>query len=499
MPNAAELAYLEYLARSETELEELIQAYRDYYDGDQKQFLSDDLRDFLSVTQDDDFAMNVCRSVISAVAERLIVSGFTMTGALPTDAGEEAVTARDAAVKALNDFVSACWQQNGLDARQGDAHRGAMRDGEYFAIVDKDNPAALPRITFHKRYVSTGAGGDGDGCKATYENNDPGQTPLYVSRRWYKLLDGGDSILRFNLYYPDRIEKYVIEKGVPVPFYEDTDPVTGAPVWPLPWVDLSQATVDAEGNTVFAPLGIPVAHFKNPELRSDLDDALPGQNVVNMLIADLLGSARVSAFRVMMLAGFIPTSDGKALESDMSNALKLKPGTWLNTTKPPGEVGLTAITGEDPTPMANLINSALLWFAQITDTPATKLTLSGQVEAEGTQKEKKESLQAKARDRQTAFGPAWVSIFNIARRLENVFGPNPGALDESVSIETVWKVTQPRDEMTPGEMVTELQVPIKTAWRMAGFSEEEIATMWAERQEEQATANQDDAPAGDVE
>ena len=96
--------------------------------------------------------------------------------------------------------------------------------------------------------------------------------------------------------------------------------------------------------------------------------------------------------------------------------------------------------GSAPADLSGLIalkDSIALDIARLTRTPLSNFQITGQVAAEGTLKEQRAGLTAKARDRQTSFGASWVQAMTMARKLYNLYGA--GGMDESKRITVEWE------------------------------------------------------------
>lgn len=451
----AELAYLNWLAGEELTRQKNVQQARDYYAGEHALSLTDRQREFLGIKSGGRFAANYCETVVNALSERLIVSG---------------VTSQDPSVAA---WASATWNGNRMDGLHGDVHQAAIRDGETFVMVDWDGANKRPRFTFHQRYVSSQAEGDGFGCKAFYPNDDYRQPMRYATKRWteeYEVDGRTSSRQRLTVYWPDRVEKYALATS-DGPYKEAgwqpiRDEDEGA--WPLPWVDQAGR-----------PLGIPVVHFRNPDLRSELWNAIPLQDALNKALLDLLAGQDVSGFRIFFARGFYATSDGNPPRSDGSNYLRIAPGQMIGTPEQNAE--LRPIDPPSLDPMLNVFWAMVLVLAQTTDTPASRFQLTRQVASAESQKESEGPLLAKGRDRQVDFGNAWEDVFGQARRLQNAFGAEQ--VDELAGIDVTWAPLEPRDEGAHIETLAlkreKLSVPLRQVWKEAGYSPEEIAEMEA--------------------
>jgi hypothetical protein len=206
-------------------------------------------------------------------------------------------------------------------------------------------------------------------------------------------------------------------------------------------------------------------------------EAWPIQNAINKALVDLMQESDVAAFRIFLAFGWEPVdSDG--------NPLEIKPGTWLGSSsdKARGEV----IPGGDLSQFMNLIESLMLWAAQVTDTPTSRFITTKQVSSEGAQKEQGSSLLTKTRNRQGELGNGWEYAMYMAMRLENTYGK--GGLDETAFLQTQWEPLEARDtkaELEQAEIMKGLGMPIPLIGKAINLTQEEIA-LWEEEAERRA-------------
>lgn len=477
--NPETIARMSALSSIEDALQSDIIKAREFHDGIQFVKLTDRLREFMggdtSSTETDyeRLRLNIARIVVTAVIERLLVSGFDtneMGIATPvTDAAGLIKTDANGAdlmqtVKPLASWAWEVWQVNRMDAKQKRVHEACVRDGEAFVIVDWLNNEGVPRFTPHVRYVDqsvgTGASANvGEGCQAYYRNDDADQDLLYVTKRWVEVWfdEAGrrNERQRLTVYLPDKIAKYAGFPGAWNAVKDDP-----AEPWPIPWVDASGQ-----------PLGIPVAHFRSTT-GQEAREAWPAQNAINFLAVLELAAADMTAFRILIALGWSPVdANGVPLE--------IAPGRWLGTTNANGRVEV--IDPADIGPISNLIESWTFRAAMVTDTPVTRFITTKQVASEGTQKQQEGSLINKVRNRQGEIGNAWEDCMSIARRLANTFGR--GGLDEQALIYTKWEPAEARDETAELAQATQkmqLQVPVEQIWTELGYSQEKIASWKAD-------------------
>ncbi|MDR3572872.1 MAG: phage portal protein [Anaerolineaceae bacterium] len=453
------LAYLQGLANLEFEEESIIGKARNYHNGIQSAKLTDRMREYLNVSKDAEFRLNICREVTAAVNERLGVTGFTSDD------------------ENYRSWAWKLWQDNKMDSKSTDVHEGALRDGEHFVFVDWDDKNQ--RVTFlpHQRYVSVGAGGDSYGCEMVYLNNDINQPQLFAIKWWFERVDRWILRPRVTAYFPDRIEKYTNWGGAweKIKDKDDTD-------WPIPWVD-------KDGD----PIGIPIIHFKNQGMQPEAKEAIPVQDCINKELVDLMAASDMTSFRLFVALGFIPTSDGKDLKSDGSNALKVAPGQIVGTTKQGAD--FKAIEPADPSSLMNILDRLVQYAALVTDTPVTRFLFTKQVSSSETQKQQDSALLAKIRNRQALFGDGWEGCMKIARTIENTFGT--GGLNEDANIETQWENSEIRDDQvfynTLAIKRNTLKIPLDQIWIEAGYSQEEVDRMKESAEYKASIANMQSA------
>ncbi len=436
---------------------------RAYHDGNQPLALTDRQKKFLALNPDTRFCLNVCRIVVTALTDELTVLGFDTNEPQNQDGKKEQA-----------EFFWNVWLGSKLDMFQNEAHEGAVRDGEYFLLLDWDEEKKLPVIVLHEawtdaqvnawEYSDAGvttdmvdeAVGTGAGVYVKYRNNDISQPMEFAVQYFYSdMLDTKGDVVqvhRRTIYYPDRIEReYMGDSGKWEEFAEP------------------QAWKAKDGK----PLGIPAVHFTNKGQRPEAWDAFPPQDAVNKTYADILASCDFFGFPVMWMWGMYPTTDGKAPADDGSNLLYLQPGQINgNANKTKEDVGVDKWEGSDPTPLMNTLKDQIIFIAQITGTPANLFITSAQIASAETLKEQKDALKKRAMNRQVSFGDSWESAMQIARRINNAFGSKQ--YDELVTVETVWKMIETIEDLREHK---EFGVPDETLWARLGYSAEKIVEM----------------------
>ena len=447
--NPVDMAYLDWLVQSLKAEQKSILEARNYYNGAQEDFLTPRVREFLGLHGDNPFALNVCETVVSAVANVLNVIGFD-TSEPPREDG----------TKPHSIWAADVWRRNKMDSLQDVVHEYALADRETFVIVDWDAEGNFPRLVHNQRFVDVDAGGDGMGVWMVYENDDIYQRPQYAVKQWVETTwtAGGlpRTSTRRTVYYEDRIERYVYDSGWKS--FETDD---------LPAV---QPLLDGRGE----PLGIPVIHFKNKGYRAEHWKAIPMQDAINKTLVDILGANDLTAFKSFFAIGFMPTTDGKPLSGDGSNALSIGPGVINGVaSKTPDQVQLQEIEGADNSPLMKSLIDLVTLTAQITDTPVSRFVVTAQVAGADTIKAQNDALNKKAEDRRGLFGDGWGQAMSLARKYANLYG-NAG-LDEDVEFRPLWQHDRTLEELQ--QKNTALGIPQEQIWAEAGYTAEQIAEM----------------------
>lgn len=428
--------------------------YRDYYDGLHQTMLTARIKAFLNLNNDIEFNVNYCPIVVDALAERLKVTGF--------DAGDQ------------GEVMWQWWRDSRMDAQQGVVHTGAIRDGDFFEMVEWDNEEGRPCFSFET------ACADGMGVKVHYSTEKRNKIE-YASKRWFADIDR--KVRRLNLYFEDHIEKYVSDgsgfEGNWRPYIEDGGYQAEGVIVPKPIIapgmmgDCGLTWWTMNGAQGGEPLGVPVVHFKNKDQgydrgQSELANVIPLQNALNKSLIDLIGAADVSGFPMLVGTG-----------ADWTG-VKAGPGQLLNSKSP--EAKLDRLGAADLKPMIEVKDSFAMEIARVSRTPISYFQSTSQLPAEGSEMQREVGLIAKGEKCNTDFGNAWEDMMKIARRLNNAFGGTK--MDEKQRIEAQWAPLQKRNELEHLQSLTlkkQLGVTDEMIWAEMGYDAEQIIKMKAQK------------------
>lgn len=377
------------------------------------------------------FADNLCPAVVDAFANKTLVTGFD--GSLATPAWQ-------------------LWTDAKLAQRAGELHTEAFMSGDSYLVIWPDETG---RPVFFPNRAEL--------MRVRYDEERPGTITLAV-KHWVQ----ADKSIRLNLYYPDRIEKYVTSaktgelpeaaQGL-VPFEQPGE------AWPLP-----------------NPYGaIPVFHFANNARlgeygRSELADVIPLQDALNKAVADMLVAMEFVA---------LPQRWATGLEVDLDEE--------TGKPKKPFEMGADRIvTVGDPAVKFGQFDPAnLAQFTQVQDSfrveiarvkglPLYFLALGTSVNQLSGEAMKvlEGRFTAAVRDRQSAFGDVWAQAMRLALQMSS-------RTAASGELFVQWQDPAPRNELEAVQILVQkkdIGVSKAQLQREAGYTEKQIADMKAENE-----------------
>jgi hypothetical protein len=389
-----------------------------------------------------EFAMNLCPAVCDAVKDKLKITGFAV------DAGPVNIGLR----------VAHIWDENRMHLRSGELHKEALKNGDAYAIVwpDADGRARI--------YPNNAAN-----ISVSYDEESPGR--IASAAKFWRT---AEKHTRLNLYFPDRIERYITAKPA-----EGTLPEASEFV---PFLDrLGDASQQAMfggaklthgGHTIENPFRVvPVFHFaNNADIgmpgRSELEAAIPIQDGLNKSVLDMLVAMEFSAYRQRWAAGIEIEydADGKAIAPFKSGIDHL----WI-ATDPNSRFGDFEAAQLDQ--FLKVKDSFRIDIASVTGTPLHYLMphMRGQPSGE-TLKKSETRFLAKVRDRQAAFGQIWADIMEFALMIEG-HGSN-------TRLRTQWEDPSPMSERERLENIRlkkEIGLSTERALIEAGYGKAEVS------------------------
>lgn len=444
---AVQQTYVRELSNRERARMDMYIKAREYDDGIHNSQLTDRAKKYLSLQTTDEFVANYCRMIIDAKADRLKVLGF------------------DAENEALKKWGLNLWRKNRMDAKQTVVHRSAIRDGDAYVLVEWDATANMPRFHYEPAYASEGV--------MVYYSEERRDEIEFASKSW-QIQHGMDTgkKRRINLYFNNRIEKYVshddVRDGTWVAYADGADSVDNGMLgsagihW---WTD--DRTPDGK------PLGVPIVHFRHNGNgdsygTSHIADVTPVQDAVNKTLIDLLAVCDANGFPLFAGFGNVDWT-----------GLKVGPGAIASVNTTPDQADLKILEASPPMGLLAVYNALIMEMARISGTPLAYFQVSGQSPAEGTMKQQEVALVSQVKKTQTTFGNSWEDCFTIARRLHNAFNNVEDELDTDVLMDTIWDAAESRNEKEQTEtlaiQVEKLGVSKEAAQTKLGYDATDVA------------------------
>jgi len=337
-----------------------------------------------------EFALNLCPVVCDSVADKLSVVGFSVDSG-PPEADREA---------------ELLWRKRRMPIVSGEAHREALKNGDAYVIVWPD---ASGEAVFHPNRAS----------QMAVRYDEESSTEITFAAKCWRADDGR---IRLNLFYPDRIERYITRRE------EETR-----------FPDAKEFDAFASRSVIENPFGkVPVFHFANNAGigmagRSELDAAIPIQDGLNKSVLDMLVAMEFSAYRQRWAAGIEIEydTDGKAVAPFRSGVEHLWIAGDANAKFGDFESArldqFIKVKDSFRTDIASVTGTPLFYFLQQTGTFPSGESL----------RQASARFISKVRIRQLAYGQVWADAMNFARRIE-------GGSD--AQLVTLWQDPSPLSE-----------------------------------------------------
>ncbi len=414
------------------------QTPRAYYDGEHRLLFA--TQRFRSVFGDlfSAFSDNFCAPVVDTVVERLEITGFTDT------AGGNAHKAAEAV-----------WQANRMAGQVSHLHTEALVEGDAYIIVWPDE-TGLPVIHLNRATR----------CTVVYKEETPWVID-YAIKVW-RVADGDQRRARLNVYYRDRIERYVTRGAV-----------QGFPVDPDLFVEYGD---DGDQPVIPHQWGVvPVFHFANKARIgamgvTELRNAIPLNDAVNKLCADMLVGSEFVAMPQRWATGVADDIDpvtGKKRPP-------FEPGVERLFTTENHEARFGEFTASDFKGPIDLMHTVVQHLAATTGTPAHTFYLdAGEWPSGEALKTAEARLVKKADNRITTWSPVWADAVTLALRMAGA------APDATLDVE--WAPTETRIESVElgnAETKVRLGVSRRRVLLELGYTDKEVDTILEETRQE---------------
>jgi hypothetical protein len=370
-----------------------------------------------------EFAMNLCPAICDAVRDKLRIQGFGVNGISdafthysartndvwgPSGAAKDEVVTPEGVIHTVRSDIDRIWFRNRMQQRAGEVHKEALKNGDAYAIVWFDPAGDVTIYPQHASHVTV-----------TYDEDTPGRV-LWAAKYWRT----PDNRTRLNVFYPDRIERYVTKRETDGILPEARDFIAVSRSKSLvsgqDARDVRIETRDLGLETIVNPFGVvPVFHFANNSDvgclgQSELAAAMPIQDGLNKSVLDMLVAMEYSAFRQRWVAGIEVEMDretGEARSPFRSGAGQL----WV-ATDPQTSFGDFNTSNLDQ--FLKVKDSFRVDMASVTGTPLHYFLQTSRGFASGEALKQNETrFLSKVRDRQTSFGQTWAELMSFALRL----------------------------------------------------------------------------------
>jgi len=446
-----------------------VQDFLDYYDGKHNlAYQSEGFREAYGQLLGG-FADNFMALVVDAVEERLHVLGFRFgtqtTGGTPDDPGAEDDDEPTVDELDAGDVLSAkIWQANNLDAGSSLVHTVALTTGYGYAMVQPRGARVIPGITV-------------EDPRQVIAERDPETRELTAGIKSWTGLDGYEYL---TLQTPTALWKW---RSV-------TKLVSGmdSPRWTVR--EVVNAAGQAEQWPAPNPLGrVGIIEFLNrPTItgqgRSELVSAIPMQDALNKVVADLLVSSDFGAYRAWYATGVVP-EDEKDPRTGEPTGRKVRPFDLNRNRVAILENPESKLATLDATDLGNIVEAVEMivqHLASTSRTPPHYFQLGGGQPPSGESIASAESgLVAKAERRMQTFGDEWEELLRLA--LLAMGDPRAGVTDS----ETIWRDARTLNEAVRADATTKqaaLGVPQAVLWSRLGYTPNEIRRMQRQKRRE---------------
>lgn len=411
-----------------------------------------------------EFALNLCPVICDAVRDKLRVVGFSVDSCEVAklqsyEVGEAMNSATS--VTSVTSATRSIWQRNRMGTRSGEVHKEALKCGDAYIFVW---PNMRGEAVFYPNKAAN--------VTVATDDNSPGNI-LWAAKAWRAT----DKHIRLNIYYADRIEKYIsrsesqgelpdpkdfIQFGIRNAEREINDTTN------------PQSEFRNPQSVVPNPYGVvPVFHFaNNADLgthgRSELEAAMPVQDGLNKSVLDMLVAMEFSAFRQRWAAGIEIEFDdnGKPIPPFKAGVEHI----WL-TENPNARFGDFEASQLDQ--FLKVKDSFRIDMASVTGTPLHYfLQQTGGFPSGESLKKAETRFLAKVRDRQESFGQVWADSMAFALTIEGQ--------GRATRLITEWEDPAPMAEREFLENILlkkQIGIPVEQALLEAGYGEADVKAM----------------------
>lgn len=345
-----------------------------YYDGSQPEVFQSQRWNRIFRFENADFRFNFAKTVVDSVHNRLDIKQVV------------------AVEQSANDYLNTVFDQTDIKLDMNEIHKSALVYGDCYAIVWPDMDGVVS-IDYNSPKTTV----------IIYDQENP-RLKSFAAKMW-QVETNTEKIIKLNLYYPDRIEKYE-GRG-------DLEILTHAPMLTLT-------------ETVANPWNeCPVFHFRThkPYGKPEHADAYGPQDAINKLISTHMYTVDYQgAPQRYALSNGTNTSELEDFADDDTarenlSSLQNGPGQlwYLQGVSTVGQ--FPAADPETFTkPVADFVNA----MASITSTPTHYFSKGSYIPSGEALRVSEAPLTKKVVNRQLAFGSTWRDLFKYMLKVEGI-------------------------------------------------------------------------------
>lgn len=392
----------------------------------------------------EDFRDNLARPIIKSAESRIRVTGFgDGTG--------------------LGAKADAIWDANKMSQRHQQTHIEALVKGDAYVIV-------LPKANGESGiYAQTS-----NSCAVLYDDIDP-DLKTAALKQWVAYDEKGDPYIRVNIYFDDRVERYIS--------------IRTETVLENDFSKYKEYAEDGEFKTKHKVGQVPMFEFNaNYDLdtgkgRSDLADGVGFIDAINKTFLDMMTASEFTAAPQRYATGVdipIDPKTGDPHEAYKSGKSKL----W---TSPNEAAKFGQFTSGDMNGYRASIDGLVDHMAFDTATPSYALMKQAQYPSGEALRSAEGPLRGRVQDHDDAFGPVWHDVMAAAMGLKQ----NANDLAEDARKEFKPNFLPVNAPFATKELMEELQikaevlgVPEEQLWIEAGYDADTIEAMKEMREEE---------------
>jgi len=410
--------------------------YQSYIDGDHPtHFTSERIRTVIGGILDG-LVYNRCHAVVDAHADRMQINGF--------GADDESVSQR----------AEDLWNANRMDLREGHIEVDALGLGDSYLIAEKH-----PRLNKVHLWVNAP-----QNVRVHYAEDVPDALDL-AAKTWLN----EDRYQRLNLYFEDRIEKYISRQRA----------LSGMPNTPLAFEQYDRGD-DAEPWTFALNVKgrVPVFPFANNGRTnaygvSELRPVLPLQSVLNHTLRNQNVAVEFGAFPQKAIIGV------DAQSPDEQNELKRFASgvsTILTLFGPDAKIDeFSAVNIAQYLAVAEFYDTAI---ARVSKVPVHYLSMTGGIPSGRALRIAEAPFTRKIEDRQKAFGASFGDAMTYALQLDGMTNVQLG--DLRINWVSAAPITE-EDQLDNAILKQQIGYPFQTILRENGYEPDQIELIMQEK------------------